>query len=125
MNAEKLTIYHAQKYQPWTVPYNAAIDIAANNGSIPHILGSHTVLHAIKSIGKLATVFEALDHARDTGVEGKSEPITTEQIEVIKDMSADLFTAAMRFANLYGFDLAQTLTERIEEKNGVALEAWE
>ena len=119
----KLTINHAQNNQPWTVPYSAGIDIASRE-LVPHILASHITMHAMKSVGKLATVFEALDHSRDVGEEGKSEPITDEQISTIKNMSADLLTAAMRFANLYNFDLATILVERIKEKNGVDLKEW-
>jgi hypothetical protein len=72
-------------------------------------------------VGKLATVFEALDHSRSVGVEGESEPMTPAQLETVKAMSADLLTAALRFANLYKFDLATVLLERVQEKNGVAL----
>lgn len=120
----KLTIRHAQTHQPWTVPYAAAIDVAAA-GDIPHILGTHTVLHAMKSLGKIAAVFEALDHSRDVGEHGKSEPMSDEQWKVVAQMSADLFTAALRFANLYAFDLATVLVGRIREKNGVDITPWE
>lgn len=120
----KLTITHAQIHQPWTVPYAAAIDVAAKDGTIPHILGSHTALHAVKSVGKLAAVFEELDHSRDVGVPGTSESITADQLETIKAMSADLVTAALRFGNLYGFDVATVLVERVAEKNGVPLASW-
>lgn len=115
-----LTIRHAQRHQPWTVPYAAGIDVASRE-LVPHILASHTTLHAMKSVGKLATVFEALDHSRDVGVEGTSERMTAAQLETVKAMSADLMTAALRFANLYSFDLASVLVERIREKNGVEL----
>lgn len=124
MSYKTLTIQHAQDFQPWTVPYSAGIDVAAR-GLVPHILASHTVLHAVKSVGKLATVFEALDHSRSTGEEGKSETITPAQLDTVQAMSADLLTAALRLANLYGFDLAKVLVDRIQEKNGVPLKAWE
>lgn len=119
-----LTIYHAQEFQPWTVPYNAAIDLAAA-GPIPHILATHTVLHAMKSLGKLANVFEALDHARDVGETGRSVAISQEQKDVVAAMSADLLTAALRFANLYGFDLATQFVNRVREKNGVEIKSWD
>jgi hypothetical protein len=117
-----LTIRHAQLKQPWTVPYSAGIDIAAQK-LVPHILATHTVLHATKSLGKMASVFEALDHSRNVGVEGESEPMTPEHLATVKAMSADLLTAALRFANLYSFDIATVLLDRIKEKNGVELEA--
>lgn len=122
-DVSKLTIHHAQVNQPWTVPYSAGIDVVAQE-LVPHILASHTTLHAMKSLGKLATVFEALDHSRDIGEVGKSETITGEQIATVQNMAADLFTAAMRFANLYEFDLAEILVKRIAEKNGVTLADW-
>lgn len=124
MNTKNLTINHAQVHQPWTVPYAAGIDVASRE-LVPHILGSHTALHAMKSVGKIATVFEALDHSRDVGIEGKSELMTEEHFNTVRNMSADLMTAALRFANLYGFDLAEALVERIKEKNGVDLPPWE
>jgi hypothetical protein len=40
-------------------------------------------------------------------------------IRRVKDMSADLVTVAMRFANLYGFDLESALLNRVKAKNGV------
>lgn len=122
-NPKTLTIHHAQKFQPWTVPYAAGIDVAAE-GLVPHILATHTVLHAAKSLGKMASVFEALDHSRSVGIPGTSEAMTVQQKEVVRAMSADLLTAALRFANLYDFDLAAALVERIEEKNGVKLSPW-
>ena len=121
---KKLTISHAQENQPWTVPYSAGMDIAAQE-LVPHIMGSHVVLHATKSIGKMATVFEALDHSRSIGETGKSEPMTEQHREMIAAMSADLMTAALRFGNLSGFDLATVLVERVEEKNGVKIAPWE
>jgi len=123
-NYSKLTIRFAQDNQPWTVPYSANFMSAARgytgpNGryQMPHLFGAHTVLHAQKTLGQIAAVFEALDHS---GVE-----ISEAQIAVIADKSADLVTAALRFANLYGFDLAQSLVERCEEKNSVVLPSWE
>lgn len=116
-----LTIRHAQKHQPWTVPYSAGIDIASQK-LVPHILASHVVLHATKTVGKLASVFEALDHSRNIGIEGRSEEMSPAQLDVVKAMSADLLTVALRLANLHKFDLETVLLERIREKNGVELE---
>ena len=102
-------IRHAQKHQPWTVPYSGSVQRARRTG-VDHIFGSHTVLHATKTVGKLASVFESLDHT--------DEPITADQEAVVRDMAADLMTAAMRLANLYGFDLETELVRRVTEKNG-------
>jgi len=105
---ESITIRESQTNQPWTVPYSREVRDAAKHG-LPHILASHTALHAAKTVGKLAAVFEALDHT--------DIPITDEQLQVVKDMSADLMSEALRFANLYNFDLATELLRRQEEKN--------
>lgn len=118
MTPNELTISHAQKNQPWTIPYSEGVIRASENGVI-HILGSHTVLHAIKTLGKLAAVFERWDHNPVGTVIFNDKGPLIEEIETIKSMSADLVTAALRFANLYGFDLATVLAERVEEKNGV------
>lgn len=110
MKPEELTINYAQTNQPWTVPYSYGVWQAWDN-LVPHILASHSVLHAAKSLGKLAAVFEELDH--------RNESIDKDQIEVIKNMSADLLTVALRFAHLYKFDLATELVKRVEEKNAI------
>lgn len=115
-----LTVRDAQRKQPWTVPYARGVEHAAKI-DVPHILASHCALHAAKSVGKLAAVFEELDHPHsDTSPWGRSEP-SAEQLATVMAMSADLFTAALRFANLYGFDLADELERRVLEKNGVPL----
>lgn len=113
-NPGTLTIREAQTGQPWTVPYSPSVEYARVHG-VPHILASHNVLHAAKSVGKLASVFEALDH-RDGGTMGTACPYD-EQLQVIKDMAADLMTEALRFANLYKFDLATELVRRVGLKN--------
>ncbi len=109
----KLTIRGAQIDQPWTVAYSPGVE-SASHVEVPHILASHAVLHASKSVGKLAAVFEALDH-RDQA------DVTREELQTIIAMSADLMTIALRFANLYDFDLARALIDRVQEKNGVNL----
>lgn len=116
----ELTLKRAQEQQPWAQPYAGGVVRAANR-DVPHILGSHCALHAAKSVGKLASVFEALDHPNHKSVEGPSYPSTVE-LQTIRDMSADLVTAALRFANLYGFDLATELERRVREKNGKGYE---
>ncbi len=115
MNADQLTFRRAQRDQPWTVPYAPGVMEAAQ-GPVPHILGTHLALHATKSVGKLCSVFEALDHGA---------PPTLEQAQLLRDMAADLVTAALRIANLYEFDLAAELMRRVEDKNGVVYGAAE
>lgn len=122
-NFATLTLRHLQVTQPWTVPYsdssNAALTWTGPNGRklMPHLMGAHAVLHATKTVGQLAAVFEALDHS--------GQPISNEQIQSLAEKSADLVTAAMRLANLYEFDLATVVVERSEEKNNVTLPAWD
>jgi hypothetical protein len=106
-----LTIEQAQKGQPWTVPYADGVRHAESD--VPHILATHCTLHAAKSVGKLAGVFEALDHSGGTPDAG--------QAATIKAMAADLVTAALRLANLYSFSLADELEARVLEKNGVPI----
>jgi len=113
---DSLTIRHAQIHQPWVIPYSANI-LMAEETTVPNILSTHAVLHAMKSVGKLASLFESLDH-RD------SPNLRPEDNVLLKSMSADLFTIALRLANLHGFDLAEVLCERIKDKNGVDLSPW-
>lgn len=89
-----------QRRQPWTVPYREGFTA----------MGNHAVLHAAKTCGKLAAVFEAQDHG------------ATVDVFAIRDGACDLVTAAMRLANLYGFDLENHLMRRVKEKNGVGFE---
>ncbi len=114
---KRITIREAQEKQPWTVPYARGVVYAAKQ-DVPHILATHCALHATKSAGKLAAVFEALDHPLNETGYGASRPLDA-QLQTIKDMSADLLTAALRFANLYNFDLETELRRRVQEKNGV------
>lgn len=110
MKPEELTISHAQKHQPWNVPYSSEVTKASIR-DIPHILASHTVLHAAKTVGKLASIFEKLDH--------NGTHISIDDVLDVGNMIADLITEALRFGNLYGIDVARVLVERVEEKNGV------
>jgi hypothetical protein len=109
MTPAELTIRHAQENQPWIIAYSLGVQLAESN--VPHIMGSHNALHAAKTVGKIAALFEQCDH---TGVN-----LSPAQVAELGDMAADLVTEALRFANLYGFDLAAALVERVREKNGV------
>lgn len=117
-NYASVSLHHLQAHQPWTIPYSPRLDAAAKaDDGLGHVLGTHALLHAQKTLGQIAAVFEGLDHS------GLS--INGGQQQLIADKSADLVTAAMRLANLYGFDLAQAVVERSEEKNNVTLPAWD
>lgn len=109
-----LTISHAQYQQPWTVPYSAPFRSALK--LTPHLMGAHAVLHAQKSVGALAAVFEDLDHS--------GQDISLEQREELAGKAADLVTAALRLGNLFGFSVARSLVERVEVKNGIDYPAW-
>lgn len=119
---DTLPLRHLQATQPWAVPYSANFMAATRytgpdgHRLMPHLFGAHAVLHASKTVGQLAAVFEAVDH---TG----GHP-TDSQLATLRDKSADLVTAAMRLANLYDFDLAEAVVERSEEKNNVTLPDW-
>jgi sugar phosphate isomerase/epimerase len=91
-----------QEHQPWTVPYTPEVAACRER------MAAHNVLHAAKTVGRLAAVFEDFDHG------GVLDTRT------ISDMSADLLSEALRFANLYGFDLESELRRRVAEKNGVS-----
>lgn len=119
-NPKALTIHHAQEHQPWTVPYSRGVERAKRNG-VPHILASHDVLHAMKSVGKLAALFERLDHTKD----GKLPPDEAfEAKQTVRAMAADLVTAALRLGNLYQFSVAEALVERVKEKNAEDIIDW-
>ncbi len=97
------TVRFLQENQPWTVPYAPCCQTTVEKSR-------HAVLHAMKSVGKLSTVFEELDHGR------KDVP---KHLLLVSDMAADLMTVSLRLANLFGFDLCTVLMNRSEEKNGV------
>lgn len=111
---DALTIRHVQEHQPWTVPYSDRFQRATYE--TPWNLGTHVALHVMKTAGKIAAVFEALDHGAGKNL---NPEMTDAQREMVANMSADLLTAALRFANLYGFDLAERLGQRVLETNGV------
>lgn len=124
-----LTIRHAQRHQPWTQPYSDNFEAAASGTDdseghgipelLPHLYGSHTVLHAMKSLGKIATVYEWRDHHTDDPEDPRNwNGLRIEHQHNVRDCAADLVTAALRLANLEGFDLAEALIERSREKNG-------
>ena len=117
----KLTIRHAQMHQPWTLTYSQGVYDAENDGAIPHILGTHVSLHVSKTAGKIAAVFEALDH----GSVKSAEQITYEQLSTLRDMAGDLVIEAMRLANLYNFDLATQFVRRVAETNSKVMPPWD
>lgn len=131
MKPQDLTVRFIQLNHPWNVlnggygavPYSNGIR-AAEALHVPHIQGSHAVLHAAKSVGKLSAVFEALDHKQVAPAAlhfNHRFGLTDEQSAVIRAMSADLVTVAVRLAHLFGFDLATEIEARAIDKNGVGI----
>ncbi len=117
---EEITIEQAQRNQPWTVPYSEEFLMCAgrearqyNGGRMQHLYATHTVLHAMKSLGKMAAIFEAIDH--------RGGGILDEERATVRAMAADLLTAALRFGNLYGFSIVWELARRVRDKNSVDL----
>lgn len=106
---EDLTVHWLQQRQPWSIPYSDAFECAGHH--TPHNLATHAVLHAMKSLGKIATVFESIDH--------RGGAISDDERRVVQEMAADLFTVALRIANLFSFSLVNTLRRPVWDKNKV------
>lgn len=98
------TVRFLQVNQPWTVPYAECCQSTIDKSK-------HAVLHAMKSVGKLAAMFEEYDH--------KGVLDDDKSLLLVADMAADLMTVRLRLANLLEFDLCTHLMIRSEEKNGV------
>ncbi len=109
---ETLTFEQAQRTLPWTVPYAArhAHDVNAFRSTF---MVRHVVLHAMKSLGKIAAELEAVDHSNW----GPVPP--DKSISIIMNCAADLVSAALKLAEIYGYSLAAVLMIRVREKNGV------
>ena len=104
------TIQEVQRALPWTVPYGAQFVEAGKRHQ--DVYFSQALLHAQKSLGKLASAIEQSDHGHYTARN------TPDQIG--KDL-ASLVMSAMRMANLAGIDLWDHTLKHIDEKNGTDL----
>src|SRR5690606_30744104 len=88
-----LTIRYAQKNQPWTVPYAEWTRREQSPSGFRCIfMGRHALLHAMKSVGKIAAEFEAVEHEDDGSTHGRT--LSDAAIRRVADMAADLVTAA-------------------------------
>lgn len=117
-NYDTVTLSHLVETQPWKLPYNPAFNQATRDDrGLGHLMGTHMTLHLSKTVGQIATIFEALDHS------GKM--VDGEQVKKLADLSADLVTGAMRYANLYNFNLAESVVCRSEDKNRVTIPSWD
>lgn len=111
MNAEDLTLYQAQKQQPWTAPYGQnKWWVTDNEGRLKHCL-----LHAQKSLGKVATIVEVLDHA-------DRQWLTDRECDQIGDLAADLVSTAIQIGTVVSRSIAHALVRRVTEKNGMVLD---
>lgn len=113
IKSEELTLHDAQHRQPWTVPYHPDFERVQMPGSgrLAYLHEEHAVLHAMKSVGKLAALYERLHHRGGVLLDAEANEAM--------DMAADLLTVSLRLANLLGRDLAAHLMERVAQKNGV------
>lgn len=111
MKPEELTIFQAQREQPWTVPYGEGKWWVTNNeGRLKHCMA-----HAQKTMGKIATIVERLDHQNRSW-------LTDEECDEVGDLAADLLSAAVQVATVVSRSIAHALVRRVTEKNGVALD---
>lgn len=111
MKAEELTIMMAQQQQPWTVPYGVNKWWVVNNeGRL-----KHCIAHATKSLGKIATIVERLDHADRSW-------LTDAECDELGDAAADLVSVALQFGTAVSRSIAHALVRRVTEKNGVLLD---
>lgn len=111
MNPSELTIELAQREQPWTVPYGEGKWwVTTDEGRL-----KHTIAHAQKSLGKIASIVEALDHSSAQWLSDADE-------DSVVDMAADLMSAALQIATVVHRSLAHALIRRVTAKNGRALD---
>jgi hypothetical protein len=107
----QMTIHEAQQHQPWMVPYGEHKWWVVNNeGRL-----KHCILHAQKSLGKIATVAENLDHAERGW-------LTDDELSEVGDLAADLVSAALQIGTVVGRGIAHALARRVLEKNGKLLD---
>ncbi len=107
INPNELTLYRAQCEQPWTVPYGANKWWVTNNeGRLKHCLA-----HAAKTLGKIATVIENLDHQ-------DHQWLSDEECDQVGDMAADLVTVALQVGTAVHRSVAHALVRRVIAKNG-------
>jgi hypothetical protein len=107
VNPETLTLYRAQREQPWTVPYGENKWWVTNNeGRLKHCMA-----HAQKTLGKIATVIERLDHEN-------RQWLTDEECDHVGDMAADLVTVALQIGTAVSRSVAHALVRRVVAKNG-------
>jgi hypothetical protein len=107
VNPETLTLYRAQREQPWTVPYGENKWWVTNNeGRLKHCMA-----HAQKTLGKIATVIERSDHEN-------RQWLTDEECDHVGDMAADLVTVALQIGTAVSRSVAHALVRRVVAKNG-------
>ena len=104
---DDLTLYRAQCEQPWTVPYGREQWwVVTDEGRLKYCLA-----HAQKTLGKIASVIEQLDHA-------DRNALIDEECDHVGDMAADLVTVALQIGTAVSRSVAHALVRRVVEKNG-------
>ena len=111
VDPESVTLYRAQREQPWTVPYGANKWWVTNDeGRLKHCMA-----HAQKTLGKIAAVVERLDHTDGW--------LLDEECDEIGDMAADLVTVALQIGTAVSRSVAHALVRRVLAKNGTVFDA--
>ena len=107
VNPETVTLYRMQCEQPWTVPYGKNKWWVTNNeGRVKHCLA-----HAQKTLGKIATIVEKLDH-------DDRDWLSDAECDQVGDLAADLVTVALQLGTATFRSVAHALVRRVVEKNG-------
>lgn len=106
MKTETLTLWEAQIEQPWARPYGNKWYVKNSEGQL-----KHTLLHASKTLGKISTIVEGLDHSERSW-------LSDAELDEVGDMAADLVSAALRIGNVVGRSVVHALVRRVKEKNG-------
>ena len=109
MTQRNFTLRHLQLHQPWTVPYSEEFDTSNAANGFRQV--GHDVLHAMKSLGRIAAEVERADHGRERKLVGV--PFHEEVASVVM--------CALHIASIEGFDLGEAVVAFMEEKNGVII----
>lgn len=111
VTAENLTLWQAQMEQPWTVPYGKdKWWVTSDEGRLKHCL-----FHVQKSLGKIATLVERLDH-------WDRIQLMDQECDEVVDMAADLVTVALQIGTAVCRSVAHALVRRVTDKNGKLLD---
>jgi hypothetical protein len=109
--SDTLTIWQAQNQQPWTNPYGKnKWWVVTDEGRLKHCMS-----HAQKTLGRIATIIERLDHS-------SSGWLLDTECDEVGDLAADLVSVALQIGTVASRSVAHALVRRVTEKNGIALD---